>query len=55
MKVPECEADLNIPENTAVGEIVSFSDWGADYEITKKDGKTVEIKEAKTVGEDWGE
>jgi len=28
---------------------------GADYEISKKDGSTVEIKEAETVGEDWGE
>ena len=27
----------------------------ADYEISKKDGPTVEIKEAETVGEDWGE
>ena len=39
----------------AVGEIVSCSDCGADYEISKRDGSTVEIKEAETVGEDWGE
>jgi len=26
-----------------------------DYEISKKDGNTVEIKAAETVGEDWGE
>ena len=55
MKCPECDADLNIPEDTAVGEIVSCSDCGADYEISKKDGNIVEIKEAETVGEDWGE
>jgi len=28
---------------------------GFSYEISKKDGSTVEIKEAETVGEDWGE
>jgi len=55
MKCPECDADLNIPEDTTVGEIVSCSDCGADYEISKIDGSTVEIKEAETVGEDWGE
>jgi len=55
MKCPECDAELNIPEDTAVGEIVSCSDCGADYEISKKDSNTVEIKEAETVGEDWGE
>jgi len=55
MKCPECDADLNIPEDAAVGEIVSCSDCGADYEISKKDGPTVEIKEEETVGEDWGE
>ena len=46
MKCPECDAELNIPEDTAVGEIVSCSDCGADYEISKT---------AETVGEDWGE
>ena len=55
MKCTECDEDLNIPEDAAVGEIVSCSDCGADYEISKKDGSTVEIKEAETVGEDWGE
>ena len=55
MKCPECDANLNIPEDAAVGEIVSCSDCGADYEISKKDGSTVEIKEAETVGEAWGE
>ena len=61
MKCPECDADLNIPEDAAVGEIVSCSDCGADYEISKKFGDAgglvsqFEIKEAETVGEDWGE
>ena len=36
MKCPECDADLNIPEDAAVGEIVSCSDCGADYENFKE-------------------
>ena len=55
MKCPECDADLSIPDDAAVGEIISCGDYGADYEISKKDGSTIEIKEAETVGEDWGE
>tara|TARA_B100001146_G_scaffold56047_1_gene49215 strand:+ start:1216 stop:1395 length:180 start_codon:yes stop_codon:yes gene_type:complete len=55
MKCPECDADLNIPDDAAVGEIVSCVDCGADYEISKKDGPAIEIKKAETVGEDWGE
>ena len=47
MKCPECDAELNIPEDTAVGEIVSCSDCGADYEISKKDGNTIEIKDSR--------
>ena len=55
MKCPECDAELNIPVDAAVGEIISCGDGGAAYEISKKDGSTIEIKEAETVGEDWGE
>ena len=46
---------MGIPDDASVGEIISCSDCGADYEISKRDGSTVELKEAETVGEDWGE
>ena len=36
MNCPECDANLNIPDDAAVGEIVSCADCGADYEIAKK-------------------
>ena len=55
MKCPECDANLSIPDDASVGEIISCSDCGADYEISKRDESTVELKEAETVGEDWGE
>ena len=55
MNCRECDAILNIPEDAAVGEIVSCADCGADYEISKKEGSNIELKEAESVGEDWGE
>jgi alpha-aminoadipate carrier protein LysW len=55
MNCPECDANLNIPDDAAVGEIVSCADCGADFEIAKKEGSTIKLKEAETVGEDWGE
>ena len=36
MNCPECDAELIIPQDAAVGEIVSCGDCGADYEISKK-------------------
>ena len=47
MKCPECDADLNIPEDAAVGEIVSCSDCGADYEISKKDALQLKSRKRK--------
>ena len=55
MNCPECDANLNIPEDAAVGEIVSSADCAADDEIAKKDGSDIELKQSETVGEDWGE
>jgi len=55
MNCPECDADIAIPDDAAVGEIVSCPDCGADYEIAGKEGSNVELKEAESIGEDWGE
>ena len=55
MNCPEWDAKLNIPEDAAVAEIVSCAASGADYEISKKEGSNIELKEAESVGEDWGE
>ena len=50
---PECDDELNIPEDHMVGEIITSMDCGMAYEISNVD--TVEIKEAETVAEAWGE
>ena len=55
MTCPECDAALAVPGDAAVGEIISCGDCGADYEIAKKDGPDVELKQAESIGEDWGE
>ena len=55
MNCPECDANLSVPDDASVGEIVSCPDCGTDYEITKKEGSDIEIKQSENVGEDWGE
>ncbi|HUT05157.1 MAG TPA: alpha-aminoadipate/glutamate carrier protein LysW/ArgW [Nitrosopumilaceae archaeon] len=55
MNCPECDATLNILDDASVGEIVSCPDCGADFEIASKDGSNVVLKQAESVGEDWGE
>jgi alpha-aminoadipate carrier protein LysW len=51
----ECGADINVPEDAVVGEIVTCPDCGGDYEIATKTADKVEVKLAETVGEDWGQ
>ena len=55
MNCPECDGNIRIPGDASVGEIVSCPDCGADYEISNKVGSNFELKQAETVGEDWGE
>jgi alpha-aminoadipate carrier protein LysW len=50
----ECGADISVPEDAVVGEIVTCPDCGGDFEIASK-GQKVELKPAETVGEDWGQ
>ncbi|MBM3895644.1 MAG: lysine biosynthesis protein LysW [Thaumarchaeota archaeon] len=54
MNCPDCDGNINVPADASVGEIVSCPDCGADFEIAKKGG-SIELKQAETVGEDWGE
>ena len=51
----ECGADISVPEDAVVGEIVTCPDCGGDYEIASKAADKVELKPAETVGEDWGQ
>ena len=51
----ECGADINIPEDAVKGEIITCPDCGGEYEIASKTDDNVELKQAETVGEDWGQ
>jgi len=51
----DCGAELNIPQDSMVGEIIRCPDCGTDFEIVSKNQESVEMKEAESVGEDWGQ
>jgi len=46
---------MTIPQDSMVGEIITCPDCGTDFEIVSKADETVELKEAESVGEDWGQ
>ena len=51
---PECDANMTIPEDAVEGEIVTFPDCGATFELVKA-SEGFELRPAQTVGEDWGQ
>ena len=50
---PECEADINLPADAMLNELVSCPDCGAELEIVSLDPPELEL--APEVEEDWGE
>jgi len=50
---PECAAELSLPADTVVAEIVVCPDCGAELEVMSVD--PVEVDLAPDVEEDWGE
>ncbi|MEM1550816.1 MAG: alpha-aminoadipate/glutamate carrier protein LysW/ArgW [Candidatus Bathyarchaeia archaeon] len=54
-KCPECDAEIEIPEDALPGEIVGCPDCGLDLEVKfdKEGALTLELAEIE--GEDWGE
>jgi alpha-aminoadipate/glutamate carrier protein LysW len=51
----ECGAELSVPNDAIVGEIVSCKDCSTEYEVAEIAGGNVMLKPAEQVGEDWGE
>jgi alpha-aminoadipate/glutamate carrier protein LysW len=51
----ECGAEISVPDDAVVGEIVACPDCGTDFEIASKAKEQVQLKPAETVGEDWGQ
>ena len=50
-RCPECGAEIEIPEGSLAGDVVSCPDCGLECEITPSG----ELEELKIEGEDWGE
>jgi alpha-aminoadipate/glutamate carrier protein LysW len=51
----ECDAQIAVPTDAILGEIVSCKDCGSEYEVAEISGGTVTLKPAEKVEEDWGE
>jgi alpha-aminoadipate carrier protein LysW len=51
----DCGAEINVPEDVVVGEIVSCPDCGGEFEVTSNSEGKINVKPAESVGEDWGE
>jgi alpha-aminoadipate carrier protein LysW len=54
-KCPECDAELNTPDDVKVGEILSCPECGLELEVKLVEGDRLELEELFFEGEDWGE
>ncbi|MCS7120421.1 MAG: alpha-aminoadipate/glutamate carrier protein LysW/ArgW [Nitrososphaerota archaeon] len=54
-RCPECDAEIEIPDDVISGEIISCPDCGMDYEARVIEGEGVRLVPAEIEGEDWGE
>lgn len=53
-KCPDCDAELEIPEDVMQGEVLSCPSCGLELEV-KQNGNSLELQELIIEGEDWGE
>ena len=54
-RCPDCDAELEVPKDVMLGEILSCPDCGLELEVKRVDGDRLELQELAIVGEDWGE
>ena len=52
---PECLAEIEIPEDALVGEIVSCPDCGLELEVESIEGNKFNLQKLVIEKEDWGE
>ena len=50
----DCGAEIEIPEDFDIGEIIECPDCGLDFVLAEVDGQIC-LKELAIEGEDWGE
>lgn len=54
-KCPDCDADLDVSQDTAEGEILSCPGCGLELEVKQMHSGCVHLQELTLEGEDWGE
>jgi len=52
---PDCEAEIEVPSDAMIGEIVSCPDCGLDLEVVEIEGDDVKLDRISIEKEDWGE
>lgn len=50
---PECDAEVDVPQDAMENELLSCADCGVELEIMRLD--PIELELAPEVEEDWGE
>ena len=45
----ECGAEISVPEDSVVGEIITCPDCGGEYEIVKKGEDNLDLKPFKSL------
>lgn len=51
----DCGADLGVPNDALMGEIIGCPDCGLDYVIDEDESGSKHLTELMIEGEDWGE
>lgn len=52
---PDCGAEIEVPEDVMLNEILACPDCGLEVEITKVEGDKLEYRRVVVEKEDWGE
>lgn len=52
---PDCEAEIEVPDDAMIGEIVSCPDCGLDLEVVEVDEGNMALERISIEKEDWGE
>ena len=52
---PDCLAEIDLPDDVMVGEIVSCPDCGLELEVESAEGGKIALQKLVIEKEDWGE
>ena len=55
VKCPDCEAEISVPDDVMLGEVLSCPQCGLELEVKEVGGSHIEVQELQIEGEDWGE